>query len=178
MWEMLASDYICKIPTLTPKLWLFKMPDTQNYLLGFRIAVQSYKSGFLNKSSSGSKDQNNTRMMQLFQWAKPDFTMKRNYKERPQNLLEFFVHCWLIALRFLVCNQTFLNWELIRDPQSVSDCMTTLCLSLKALSHNSTRDLRGQMLARTRENGQASTPSYQSKSLVSQWFGGILAHRW
>lgn len=153
MWETLASDYICKIPTLTPKLWLFKTPDTQSYLPGFRRAVQSYKSGFLSKSSSGNKDQNNTRMMQLLQWAKPDFTMKRNYKERPQSLLEFFVHCWLIALRFLVCNQTFLNRELTRHPQGVGACMTTLCLSLKALFHNRTRDLRGQMLARTRENG-------------------------
>lgn len=127
---MPASDYICKIPTLTPKLWLFQMPDIQNYLLGFRRAVQSYKPWFLNKSSSGSKDQNNTLMMQLLEWAKPDLTMKRNYKERPQNLLEFFVHVWNVELRFLFCNQTALHQKLTRHSQGISTCVIVLCLSL------------------------------------------------
>ena len=111
IWEMQASDYICKIPTLTPKLWLFKMPDIQNYLLGFRRAVQCYKSWFLSKSSSGSKDQNNTVMMQLLEWTKTDFTMQRNYKGRPHNLLESFVHFWMLALEFLLCYQTVLKQE-------------------------------------------------------------------
>ena len=111
MWEMLASDYIYKIPTLTPKLWLFKMPDIQNYLLGFKRAVQSYKSWFLNKSPSGSKDQNNTVMMQLLEWTKPDFTMQRSYKGSPHKLLESFVHFWMLALEFLLCYQTVLKQE-------------------------------------------------------------------
>ena len=111
MWEMLASDYIYKIPTLTPKLWLFKMPDIQNYLLGFKRAVQSYKSWFLNKSPSGSKDQNNTVMMQLLEWTKPDFTMQRNYKGSPHKLLESFVHFWMLTLEFLLCYQTVLRQE-------------------------------------------------------------------
>lgn len=117
MWEMPASDYIGKISTLTPKLWLFKMPDIQNYLLGFRRAVQSYKSWFSNKSSSGSKDQNNPRMMQLLEWAKPDFTRQRHYKERLHTLLEFFVHFWMVALGFLFCSHSVLNWEL---PQALT----------------------------------------------------------
>lgn len=178
VWEMPASDYICKIPTLTPKLWLFKMPDTQNYLLGFRRAVQSYKSWFLHKSSSGSKGQNNTVMVQLFQWAQPDFTIKRDYKERPHSLPESFVHFRMVALRFLVCNQTVLNWELTRPSQGVRACVITLSSRFRALSHNRTCDLTGQMLARMRESGQGSTPGYQSKSLMSRWFWEMLAHMW
>lgn len=90
-WEIPASDYIWISPAMTPKLWLFGMPVIQNYLLDFRRASQSYKTLFLSKSSSGSREQNNTLMIQLTKWAKPDFTMRRNYEERPQNLLQFCV---------------------------------------------------------------------------------------
>ena len=55
----------------------------------------------------------------------------------------------MVALRFLVCNQTVLNRELLRPSQGVRANVSTLSLSLKALSHNRTCDLTGQMLART-----------------------------
>ena len=135
IWEMQASDYICKIPTLTPKLWLFKMPDIQNYLLGFRRAVQCYKFWFLNKSSSGSKDQNNTVMMQLLEWTKTDFTMQRNYKERPHNLLESFVHFWMLALEFLLCYQTVLKQEDSQAFISYLHLWDNLVLTVQSLSH-------------------------------------------
>ena len=135
IWEMQASDYICKIPTLTPKLWLFKMPDIQNYLLGFRRAVQCYKSWFLSKSSSGSKDQNNTVMMQLLEWTKTDFTMQRNYKGRPHNLLESFVHFWMLALEFLLCYQTVLKQEDSQAFISYLHLWDNLVLTVQSLSH-------------------------------------------
>lgn len=159
MWEMPASDYICKIPTLTPKLRWFKMPDIQNYLLGFRRAVQSYKSWFLNKTSSGSKDQNDTLMIQLLEWAKPDFTMKRNHKERPQKLLEFFVRISMIDLRFLSCNQTILHQKFTSHSQALGACVVALCLSLlRSILHSRTCDLRAHVLTRRRRKMDRDPP--------------------
>lgn len=156
------------------------MPDIRNYLLGFRRAVQSYKSWFLNKSSSGSKDQNNTLRMQLLEWAKPDFTIQRHYKERPHSLQEFFIHFWLVALGFLFCNQTVLNQELtgIHRYQCLGDRLAQ-CLSL--LQRHSLTSGPGSCRTNAdekKEYGQGSTPSYQSKSLISWWFWEISAHTW
>lgn len=180
MWEMPASDYIGKISTLTPKLWLFKMPDIQNYLLGFRRAVQSYKSWFSNKSSSGSKDQNNPRMMQLLEWAKPDFTRQRHYRERLHTLLEFFVHFWMVALGFLFCSHSVLNWEL---PQALTG-YPRLWVEinpglLPPQRHSRTSgplSCRANTDKEKEKMGRVPLPRYQSKSSIRWGSWEISAH--